>query len=355
MNADIKLKIELLLHGARVTPAFARAVAAMGKSPAVARTGLANGLEVILNGGTWVNIQLRDDAPFILDVAEKTILVVREGSIERCLALAPRPKWHSAKLPDGKPATTIGMLRGDRLGVTLLKDCAYFDNATQCHFCAIKFNPSGELREKRANDIAYVATLAMDDPAAQAKHIYFNLGNTYNADRGLKDYEEIMVTLRRVTAAPVHLNQTAPPRSEYIKILHDLGFDEISFNIEFVNSDVSRRLMPGKFADVSLNHCLDMLVAAVEVFGYPNVSSSVIVGIEDVLDTLVGVEELMRRRVIPKLSIFRPLRGSQLANHTPPSAALLRRLYEEASNLSAKYSVPLGPLCDPCKMLSLVD
>jgi hypothetical protein len=194
--------------------------------------------------------------PFSLRPAANTYTLYDQQRPVCPVSLPTRPTWYDRHTTSGILATRIATLRADRLSVTLVKDCVYFATGSHCRFCAIKYNPTNEIVNKRVNDIAEIVRYSIEEPRCAASHIYFNLGNTEHPDRGLETYEELVQAIRPISSIPIHLNQTAPRDSSYIRELHKIGFDEISFNIEFVDQSVSARIMPGKHAEIGLEHTL---------------------------------------------------------------------------------------------------
>lgn len=349
------LKTRLLSLGVSITDVAMDQISREYKAPTTARTGLANGLEIVLPSSVWVNTPIDASAgtPFQIDICNEEYGLYSKRELICRLSLPKRPGWYQKSTSNGIPATKIGTLRGDRLSIALYKDCTYFDDHSQCRFCAIKHNPNGEPILKDVTDVIETVEFAIRDSIVPTDHIYFNLGNTRHLERGLHSYETILQGIRKFASPTIHLNQTTPRSIRYIRKLHDIGFNEVSFNVEVYDEAVARDIMPGKHKEISLSHCLKMLEAAVEYFGIPNVSSCLIVGLEDPRSTVRGVEELMKRGVIPKLSVFRPLIGSGLAHAAPPPVVLLEKVLERSQILSSEYGIPLGPLCNACKMLSL--
>ncbi len=286
------------------------------KEPVSARTGLANGLEIILPDGTWVNVPIVSESSLTIDYSVDLSQLTLTGIPEEVpLGLPRRPDWYGTATSSGILATSIGTLRADRLSVSLFKACTYFAQKVECKFCAIQNRGTGEITLKDPTAVAEVVRAAYFDPVAPTDHLYFNLGNTRYTERGLPSYGALMDAIRQHLGSPptqVHLNQTAPRTAAYLQELKNFGFTEVSFNLEVFDEAIASWLIPGKYAEIGLAHHLDMLEAAVTTFGPNNVHSCLIVGLEPSDSTVKGVRALMERGVVPKLSVFRPLPGSQL-------------------------------------------
>jgi hypothetical protein len=349
------LKFELLSSGLWLTDEAHNRILCDNKVPISARTCLANGLEIVLPHNIWVNAPIvpKYSANISLDFANYNFYLSNNCKYICQIVIPKRPSYYNKLTSNNIDMFKIGTLRGDRLSICLFKDCIYFSKGLQCKFCAIKQNTINEPVTKHINDIYETVSIAVNDVITVPNHIYLNLGTTDHPERGLDEYEIIFKTIRKVTNIPIHLNQSPPQSNSYVKTLYEIGFNEISFNIDIFNEESSAKIMPGKHADIGLSNCLKRLDAAVKYFGIPNVSSCLIIGLEDQKFTLRGIEELMKRGVIPKLSVFRPLCGSAFSNLERPSYNVLKSTWEEAKEYSIKYMIPLGPMCDICKLLSV--
>jgi biotin synthase-related radical SAM superfamily protein len=145
-----------------------------------------------------------------------------------------------------------------------------------------------------------------------------------------------------------------PPKNvTAIDSVFEAGLDEISFNIEIFDEKTALKMIPCKCKVLSKSQYIKSLDYAVDLFGEKNVSSCLVVGLEDVHSAVNGVEFLMSRGVVPKLSVFRPTIGSLLQDCSPPSSSFLREVYIKSEEKTKEYDVPLGPLCIPCQMHSL--
>ena len=110
-----------------------------------------------------------------------------------------------------------------------------------------------------------------------------------------------------------------PPYLTIIKQIVDSGVQDIAINIELFNSDLSAKVIKGK-SRIGIDKYFEALEYAVTLIGNKgNVKSLLIVGIESYGDTLLGVEELAKRGVMPILSIFKPVKGTPLENYPTPS------------------------------------
>src|SRR5690606_32443491 len=104
----------------------------------------------------------------------------------------------------------------------------------------------------------------------------------------------------------------APLRNEYIDQLYDSGVDELGMNVEFWSEQAWETYIPGKHRRIGKQRYLKALEHAVMRFGRINTRSIIIAGLEPLDDTLEGIKFFASMGVMPIISPFRPLRGTEL-------------------------------------------
>jgi biotin synthase-like enzyme len=127
----------------------------------------------------------------------------------------------------------------------------------------------------------------------------------------------------------------APDTDDWIDRLKDAGLGSILLNLELWNPEVRRRIMPGK-ADITRERYLDALGHAAKVLGSAQSSSQVIIGLEDVEDTIQAVRAIADVGAIPLPVVFRPLPGTVLEDIPTPPLDDVLRVFEETIAVMAK-------------------
>jgi hypothetical protein len=94
---------------------------------------------------------------------------------------------------------------------------------------------------------------------------------------------------------------------------------------------------------------LRALKEAARVFGPIAARSLLIVGLESFEASLSGVKLLCELGVMPILSPFRALEGTDLVDHQGWEASMHIDLYEASFEIAKAASLPLGPTCIPCQ------
>ena len=90
------------------------------------------------------------------------------------------------------------------------------------------------------------------------------------------------------------------------------GVDSLGMHLEAVTPEVRARIMPGK-AEVPVETYMEAFAAAVEVFGWGQVSTYILAGLGDSFDAIVSASDrLIELGVYPFVVPFVPIGG------TPP-------------------------------------
>ncbi len=350
------LKFEIFSKGVRLSNKIKSKLGKSIKEQLNMRSGLSNGLDIILPNNIWVNAPIdtkpTSAAPFLVDEEDGKFVLKKNGEKLAEILIPPRPLLYSYYTSDGVPFKKIGSIRADRLSICLNNNCIFWnDKKLRCKFCAIGLTKKNEIPIKTSKQILETVEAALSDPVLPAKHIYLNSGAQDGLDNGFSRFAKIISEIKELFNVNVHLNPCPPRSKKYIDLLYYSGLDEISFNLEVFDEKIAKEVIPAKYNLRELY--LKMLNYAVEVFGDLKVSSCLVVGLESLNSTIKGVEYLLSHGIIPKLSCFRPLSGSLLSKRPPPNFKFLVDVYNRAKELSQEYGVPLGPLCQPCQLHSL--
>ena len=354
-----QLKTALLSLGLRAEPNVLREVGA--KRPLRVRSGSCGGLDLVLPGGVYVNCPVRE--PFAL--ASPFRLVTRDGALaivdDRCgesviVEALSEPDYYARHASDGTPLSQIGQVCSDRLGVGITNRCVYWDSRSKrCKFCSIGLNvrTSHEKRDKDLHGIVEVVQAAYTD-RVPSRHLLLGGGTPKGPDSGAVAIAEVARAVKaRWPDRAIYAMITPPEDLAYIDLLHDSGVDELGMNVEVFSTEAAARFTPGKHRAIGLGGYVAALEHAIQVFGAIHTRSITVVGLEPMQDTLAGVGLLASFGVMPILTPFRPLVGTEMEHHPRPSPEWLWELTVAAAQVCEPLGVPLGPTCIPCQANTL--
>jgi len=270
---------------------------------------------------------------FKLEQDERVYL--RSKDERMAVRMIERPGFYGKLTSDGVPMHKVALLHGrDCLATTLYQSCIYKRAGRGCRFCAIEgsLQSGSTILRKTPQQLLEVLEEARSDGV---RHVTITTGTPNTRDHGARMLGEAAALLKENFDLPVHV-QLTPPGERSLELLHDSGVDTIGIHMECLDPAVMQRMCPGK-------HGLDYdssLRAAVTLFGEEQVSSYVLAGLGERGELMrPGFEKLAALGVVPFLVPFRPLPGSELADHSPPQPAYLAMLYAELAEVLREQGV----------------
>lgn len=181
-----------------------------------------------------------------------------------------------------------------------------------------------------------------------------------------KDNETVNSTLGKleeILVPRIYLMCVPPEDLDDLEKLKSSGVTEISFNMETYSRTIARKIMPGK-SGISRSTYIAALTHAVRIWENPSkgsnggsVRSALILGLEPIESMQEGIRMLTSLGASPILSIFRPVRGTELEWIMPLSSPELYEIYSQASRTCREAGLRLGPSCIYCQnnTLSIPD
>lgn len=327
------------------------------------RAGLGSGLELILPGGSWTNVPVTEEfatrSPYLLRRIAGRYLLTREGEVIAPVELSPRPAWYERACSSGRPMTRIGTLQGTYLGIYQAKVCEFWTQKpakVNCKFCSVGLNLGiDDADEKSIEEVMEVVLAARDESGIT--YVDFNTGH-FEGDTYLDLLEPIVRRVKEETGLLVGV-QTPPHRDlrRYDR-LREIGVNRVSFCFEVFDRAIFRELCPGKHAEYGLDYYLEAIEYCARLGARgprhePWVANGeIIAGLEPPESSIRAIDWIVSVGAIPTVCVFRPLAGTDLADHPPPRTEELvpvfRRLYEA----TMERGLPIG--CAPGIQVSLV-
>ena len=360
-----RLKLDVLAGGLRVGPAADAHLTQHGKPALRVRSGSCGGVDLMFSDGTYVNAPVRElFAPrsaleLVLDGPELVIFDARTRS-RTPVTVTPAPAYYRSTTAAGLRMSGIGQLCSDRVGVGLTNGCVYWGpKQARCRFCSIGLNvrTGHEYATKAAEDIVETVAAAIDDPITPAAHVLLGGGTPPGPDAGAYQFALVTRAVKaRFPSLSVYVMLAPPTDLGAIDALVESGADEIGINFELSSDAARQSLMPGKHA-LGRDVWFAALGRAVNLLGPERslgaVRSILIAGLESAEETLTAVAQLCAAGVMPILTPFRPMVGTEMEEHPRWSGAQLWELTVAATEVADRYGMPLGPTCIPCQANTL--
>ncbi|MDE7079003.1 MAG: ATP-grasp domain-containing protein, partial [Clostridia bacterium] len=231
-------------------------------------------------------------------------------------------------------------LSTDRLRINPIIGCEYKSIGKGCQFC--NFMPkSKSFSEKELIDAYEYARKNL-----QYSHIMIGGGTVID----FKNEETILSLVQYIHSKEPNKDITLmsiPVSENRLVAYKDAGITDVSFNIEILDQNFAEKYMPAKSL-YDREYYLKILKCAADIWkDYGNVRTIIMVGFDRYEDILTNISYLDKLGVQPVLSVFRPLKGSNLYNNLPPSNEYLVKLYNDCQQ--TLYPHNLGPKCKFCK------
>ena len=279
------------------------------------------------------------------------------------IAFPQQPKFYSLTTADGIPYWKIALLHShDVLATTVQQTCMrYRDEATACQFCAIEKSLEADrtIARKTPQQLAEVAAAAV--LLDGVKHMVMTTGTPNSSDRGAAYLTECAKAIKAVVNLPIQAQCEPPDDFVWFEYMKTAGIDSLGMHLEAIDPVVRARIMPGK-AEVPLEQYFTAFAAAVTVFGWGQVSTYLLAGLGDSLETLIETcDRLISLGVYPFVVPFVPITGTPLANQPAPSTDFMFTLYQrigallKAAGMSSDQINAGCAKCGACSALSTFE
>jgi len=226
------------------------------------------------------------------------------------------------------------------LSVGLSTECSLKDKGEDCWFCAVneraKDPACSKVPIKSARQVAEAYDLARQ--AGLGNH--FRITGGYIPERReLEYYLDVAEAIQQKHSDFYGVAIIgAPDDLSIVEKYKEAGFQNISHNIEVWNRHLFAAICPGKEKrNGGWQHWVDALEHSVEVFGWGNVHSNLVGGLEPLESSLEGIEYLASKGIVCHFSVFRPEVGTPLDGYRTPEAEWHFKLVDRATTIFRRY------------------
>jgi radical SAM protein (TIGR04043 family) len=305
------------------------------------------------------------DSPYaaVYDTASEKIFLHMDGEAIAPISFPKQPQFYKLSTAEGIPYWKIALLHSkDVLATTVLQTCMrYRDAATACQFCAIEQSLAADrtIARKTPAQLAEVAKAAVRLDGV--KHMIMTTGTPNTSDRGAAYLTECAKAIKTAVDLPLQAQCEPPDDFIWFDKMKAAGVDSLGMHLEAVDPQVRDRIMPGK-ASVPVSYYYDAFAAAVKVFGWGQVSTYLLAGLGDSLETLLAAcDRLIGIGVYPFVVSFVPITGTPLAEHPSPASDFMYALYEQIGQKLRQAGMSSADIkagcakCGACSALSTFE
>jgi radical SAM protein (TIGR04043 family) len=327
------LKVELQSLGLRIPDT--KGIRSGGAGP----TG---GIHLKILPDSEANIPVVGDfvksSPYYLDEINGEYWIFKDD-----VALVQVEPMGNAKFSEYKTSVGVSMQKMGILhcpttfATTLLQTCDFWRDERRCQFCGIELTLKDRSTVGFKNAKSLVETIRLAKELDGISNIVFTSGVAPDEEKALEKYAEICSEVKKETALPIQLQIIPPEDFSWFQRLKDSGVDAVGIHIETFDPEVFKRITPGK-ARIGFKRYVESWKEAVRVFGRWQVSTYVLVGMGERLETVIeGAALCAEIGVYPFIVPFRPVAGTPMENVKPPSPQTMEYVYREAAKVLSKY------------------
>ena len=186
-------------------------------------------------------------------------------------------------------------------------------------------------------------------------------GTPHTSDRGAAYLTECAKAIKATVNIPIQAQCEPPDDFRWFEEMKAAGVDTLGMHLEAADPVVRAKIMPGK-AEVPMAYYFQAFESAVKVFGWGQVSTYLLAGLGDSLETLIETcDRLIQLGVYPFVVPFVPITGTPLANHPAPDSEFMLTLYQSVGNLLQSSGMSSEEIkagcakCGACSALSLFE
>lgn len=337
----LKLKSQLLVQGIRFSPKAFQFLTSKDM-----RRGTYSSVDLYFSNSLVINcpldLKLCSLSPFSIDYEKDGLTLCYADHKISQVFIDFGNEYQNLKTKNNVPYEDISFLATHRLRIHHSMGCAYKATHKGCMFCDVP----ASVHSLKMEDIYEVIDWHLQN--SDFDHILIGGGSSAR-DLEPSRVLDIIRYIRKYTKKRLYL-MALPPREPAILFEYfRAGLDEIAFNIEIFDRKQAAKIMPYK-GIIPLSEYQNVLKYAVKLWGNTGkVKCLLVYGLEAEKSFLNGIEWLASNGIQPVISVFRPLRNTEMQNRIPPESISLQKIYFEALSICQPYNLYPGPECLFCQ------
>lgn len=324
----LKFKAGLLCYGASLT-ATAR-LAMENERPEFFEKGFIDAVNMNVNGSNiCVSIaeEFSESSEYKLDKDNDGYYIMYKGERNAVRFFHKLPKTDTI-------VDDLARLHADGcINIWPSTNCCYDKPDIKCKFCSLL---------PKTKEPIDVDMLAEGIKLLLQQHPGYTLnfsGATYKSPDIMVEYWcNLCEAIRKFSNCPIAVEFAPPEDLSLIEKLKQSGATVAIMNIEVVDNTLRKKICPGKSA-ITLEHYHKAFEKAVEVFGFGQVSSVMIGGIQPKEDIMKECERIAPMGVFPTIMPFRPLDDCTLSEMKACDPKDLIEMSERLGHLLRKYGL----------------
>ena len=310
------------------------------------RKGTYSSIDLYFNSSLIVNcplnLKLCNISPFKVDYENGALYLFFSGRKICEISIDYGVEYQELKTQNHIPYGDISFLATDRLRIHHSLGCTFKTSHKGCMFCDVPESTC----YLQLEDIYEVIDWHLKN--SNFKHILIGGGSSARSLEASKILN-IIHYIRKNTKKNIYLMSLPPQDLKILSEYYQAGLNEIAFNIEIFDRKTASKIMPGKGA-ICLDEYQDALLQAVKLWGDTgNVKCLLVYGLENNQSFFKGIQWLASHGIQPVISVFRPLRNTEMQNQIPANSTTLQMIYFKTLSICQPYGLYPGPECIYCQ------
>lgn len=340
----LAVKISLLNQGVRISNRAREQIRAEGEI----RSAVFSAVDLTIFDSLHVNcpkdLKFSAFTPWEIDTDDRGMLILYFHRLPISeVKLDLEDTYCNNLIKPGVKFSSVCFWATDRLRIHHNLSCCMKDQGIGCRFCEVV--PTAD--RISIDDVLKTVDFYLGQ-ADTFRHFLIG-GGSESREIEYKNILKIVKHIRRKSSKDIYVMSLPPKDPRVLAEYYAAGVTEIGFNIELFDQQAALRYMPGK-GKIPRQEYFAMLREAVKYWGNTgNVRSLMIVGLESEDSLLKGIRQLCETGVMPILSVFRPIPGTETQHIAPPSNRFLWSVYQKGSAICREFGLHLGPKCTACQ------
>lgn len=321
-------------------------------------------VSLMLRDGTTVLVGFtKEDGkrdPYLIDVVDDQIVVTDQGKVLETVEYWEKPDYYNKTTSKGTPMWKIALARPQRIDIYPFQYCQFWNTPGHgCKYCSIAATHHRVDKPEYVDIPEIVETVreALKQPGRYMS-LFLTGGSILSGENLLDDEVDLYIRILQETdqfftekKIPSQLIGTAYSKEQLKRLYENTGIASYTADIEVLGKDKFDWICPGKSAEIGYEQWKERLYEAVDIFGYGNVNTGLVGGVEmaapkgfesedEALEsTLAEAEELGRHGIGTVHCVWTVAEGSIFFDQKTPSLEYYVRLSEGLDNIRRRYHI----------------
>lgn len=235
-----------------------------------------------------------------------------------------------------KRAGDIARTKGhSHMAITMNHFCIYFHENKKCKFCSINQWPTNT----ESTLLELIEVIYCYQQNKEVKYISITGGTINHEDKGVLNIIRFIKKMReRGIVLPVSVECEPLNDENLFEQLKEVGVTSMSINLEMLDDDTRKRIMPGK-GIIPFDTYLKSWKTAVRIFGKNQVFTNILMNSISKKNCMDRLETIISCGVIPSIGLLIPDKGSELYEYPYLDIESQKEFHEYNTKLLVNYGL----------------